>query len=315
MALKLPGQWVWDSWFVFDGEKHHAFYLQASRGLKNPDRRHRNVTVGHAISDDLVNWTILPDALTPSDEPGFDSWTTWTGSVTKGDDGLWYLFYTGTSREDAGERQAVGLAVSKDLISWDKVQTTPVAEADPRWYRTLQAGFENEPFRDPWVFKLPGESEWTMLTTAASNTFENPNQNAVAGYAKSKDLINWEVLPPLGKPDSGFGETEVLQYANVDGVPLLLFCASMQWLSADRQANGEKGGGYSLVVPADLSEVDFTKSVAFPAYDLYAPRLVQDKQGGWNYIGFVNYRDGEFYGELCDPIPVTADPVLGLIRK
>lgn len=315
MALKLPGQWVWDSWYVFDGQKHHAFYLQASRALLNPDRRHRNVSVGHAISDDLTNWTVVADALAISDEAGFDSWTTWTGSTTKGDDGLWYMFYTGTSREDAGERQTVGLATSKDLITWNKVQKTPVAAADKRWYKTLEGGFENEPFRDPWVFRLPGDSEWTMLTTAGSNEFKNPNQNAVAGLAKSKDLINWTVLPPLGKADQGFGETEVIQYAKVDGVTLLLFCASMQWLSDERKARGEAGGGYVVVVPEDLSEVDFTKSIAFPEYDLYAPRLVQDKQGGWNYIGFINYRDGEFYGELCDPIPVTADPVLGLVRK
>jgi beta-fructofuranosidase len=315
MALKLPGQWVWDSWFVFDGEKHHAFYLQASRGLGDPERRHRNVTVGHAISDDLINWTVVADALTPSDQPGFDSWTTWTGSTIKGDDGLWYMFYTGTSREDAGQRQAAGLATSTDLMTWTKVQQTPVAAADKRWYKTLEGGFENEPFRDPWVFKIPGESDWTMLTTASSNEFVNASQNAVMGYAKSKDLIHWDVLPPLGKPDSGFGETEVFQYANVDGVTLLLFCCSRLWISPDRQENGEQGGGYSLVVSPDLSDVDFTKSIAFQAPELYAPRLVQDKQGGWNYIGFVNYIDGQFHGELCDPIPVTADPVLGLIRK
>ena len=38
MALKLPESWVWDCWFAFDGEFHHAFYLRASRGLGDPER-------------------------------------------------------------------------------------------------------------------------------------------------------------------------------------------------------------------------------------------------------------------------------------
>jgi beta-fructofuranosidase len=30
-------------------------------------------------------------------------------------------------------------------------------------------------------------------------------------------------------------------------------------------------------------------------------------------MGFINEVDGQFVGELTDPIPVTADPVRGLV--
>ena len=30
---------------------------------------------------------------------------------------------------------------------------------------------------------------------------------------------------------------------------------------------------------------------------------------------FVNEVDGEFVGELCDPVPVTADPMWGLVPR
>lgn len=315
MALKLPGQWVWDSWFVFDGEQHHAFYLQASRALLDQNRRHRNVTVGHAVSKDLTNWTVVADAIAPSDSPAPDSWTTWTGSIVKADEGLWWMFYTGTSREDAGERQTVCAATSNDLITWHKVPNLPVAAADSRWYKTLAAGYENEPFRDPWVFRLPGESEWTMLTTAGSNEAKSRQEEAIMGVAKSKDLKNWQIQPPLGGPGQGFGETEVFQFEIVDGVPILLFCCGPQWLSEDRKAAGEIGGVYSMPVAADLSDVDFNRAVLFPDTSLYASRLVQDSKGGWNLIAFLNNVDGEFVGELCDPIPVTADAVQGLVPK
>ena len=130
MALKLPGQWVWDSWFAFDAGVHHAFYLQASRALGDPNRRHRNTSVGHSISADLKNWTVLRDALTPSESPAFDSWTTWTGSVVR-HDGKWWMFYTGTSREDGGDIQTVGAATSDDLITWEKLSTQALVKADP----------------------------------------------------------------------------------------------------------------------------------------------------------------------------------------
>jgi beta-fructofuranosidase len=315
MALKLPGQWVWDSWFVFDGQHHHAFYLQASRALGNPDRRHRNVTVGHAISTDLTNWTVVADAIAPSDQPGPDSWTTWTGSVVREPSGQWRMFYTGTSREDAGERQTVCAAVSHDLMTWTKVEQHPVVAADSRWYQTLAGGYSNEPFRDPWVFRLPGEAEWSMLTTASSINAAVGSQQGVAALSKSQDLIHWEVQPPISEPGQGFNENEVLQFEIVDGVPIVLFCCWVGNLSAERIASGEQGGVYSVVVPADLSSIDFRKAVQFPDSTLYASRLVRDADGGWNLIAFRNIVDGSFVGELCDPIPVTADAQHGLVVK
>lgn len=315
MALKLPGQWVWDSWFAFDGQKHHAFYLQASRALGDQNRRHRNVTVGHAVSSDLKNWTVVADALTPSDSPAPDSWTTWTGSVVQNVDGLWWMFYTGTSREDAGERQTVCAATSTDLMTWKKVEHLPVAAADARWYKTLADGYDNEPFRDPWVFKIPGQSEWTMLTTAGSIAAKSRREEAIMGVAKSTDLKTWKIQPPLGGPGQGFGETEVFQFEIVDGVPILLFCCGSQWLSDERKAAGEVGGVYSMPVAADLSDVDFNRAVLFPDTSLYASRLVKHTDGTWYLIAFLNNVDGEFVGELCDPIPVTADPLKGLVAK
>ena len=315
MALRLPGQWVWDSWFAFDGENHHAFYLQASRALGDPERRHRNVTVGHAISKDLKSWTVVADALAPSESPAPDSWTTWTGSVIRENNGRWRMFYTGTSRENAGQRQTVCAATSDNLMTWTKVDNLPVVSADARWYKTLEGGFKNEPFRDPWVFKMAGEKGWTMLTTAELKDSTDPRQAAAMAIAKSDDLINWVVQPPMSKPDQGFGETEVFQYELVDGVPIILFCCGPIWLSEERTAAGEEGGVYSIPVREDLEDINFESATLFPDTSLYASRLVQDRDGGWNLIAFVNRIDGEFIGELCDPIPVTADPILGLMPK
>ena len=126
----LPDVWTWDAWFVDDGHQFHAFYLKASRALGDPHRRHDRATVGHAVSDDLRTWTEVADALVPSDGPGFDDLAIWTGSVVRGPDGVWRMFYTGRTRGEPGMRQRVGVALSDDLLSWraDPDQSPVVAD-------------------------------------------------------------------------------------------------------------------------------------------------------------------------------------------
>jgi beta-fructofuranosidase len=312
--LKLVDKWIWDSWFVFDGEKFHAFYLSASRALGDPNRRHRHPIIGHAISTDLTNWTVLQDALIVSESPAFDSWTTWTGSVVRGDDGKWWMFYTGTSREDGGDIQTVGAATSDDLTTWEKVSTQALVKADPTWYETLDKTiWHDQAWRDPWVFKR-GET-WHMLVTARAN-HGDPKTRGVVGHATSSNLRDWQVQPPLSEPGADFGQQEVFQFELVDGVPILLFCCGWRELSESRQrAMGQQDATYSLVVNEELTEIDFSKAQPFLANPVYAARLVQGIDGGWNLIGFENMVDGEFVGALSDPIPVTANEQLGLIPR
>jgi beta-fructofuranosidase len=315
MSLKLAGQWVWDSWFVRDGDTHHAFYLQASRALGNPDRRHRNVSVGHATSKDLINWKVVEDALAISDSPAFDSYTTWTGSIIKNVDGKWWMFYTGTSREDGGDVQSVGAATSDDLFTWTKHSSEALVRADENFYAKLdRAAWHDEAFRDPWVFKFqPDDDIWHMLVTARGKG--GPDKDSgVMGHVTSTDLLNWKVEPPLSKVAAGFGETEVFQFEVVDGVPIVLFCCSHRWISDERKAR-EAGGVYSVVANPDLTDLDIAQAVCFDAPGLYAARLIQAVDGGWNLIGFWNEPNGEFVGELSDPIPVTATREHGLVRR
>ncbi len=316
MALALPDKWIWDSWFVFDGEKHHVFYLQAPKSLIDPELRHRNPSVGHAISTDLNNWTVLPDALAPSESPAFDSWTTWTGSVVRADDGKWWMFYTGTSREDGGDVQTIGAAVSDDLNSWQKLSNQPLVQADPTWYEKLDKTiWHDEAWRDPWVFRFPGNDEtWHMLVTARAKDGD-PRTRGVMGHATSQDLINWQVQPPLSSPGQGFGQLEVYQFEIVDGVPIVLFCCGWRELSAERLAAfGQRDATYSVAVSADLSQIDFNKANAFSNPMVYAARIIKSNDG-WHLIGFRNFEDGKFVGELCDAIPVSASAELGLIRR
>ena len=309
MVLRLPDKWVWDSWFVRDGDTFHAFYLHASRALGNPDLRHVHPIVGHATSTDLVNWTVQRDAIITSEPPAWDDFTTWTGSVIRDDDGVWWMFYTGTARPEGEHRQTVGAARSTDLFVWEKVPGNPLVVADPTWYETTEVE-GTQSWRDPWVFRFQGEKRWNMLVTARAN--HGPvDDRGVMALATSDNLVDWTVQPPLSEPGAGFHHLEVFQFEIVDGVPIVLFCCDLDKMRGDRRVSDD--GVFSCVVNADLSDIDFRRSVLFDD-TIYASRLIQTDDG-WVLIGFVNHPDGEFVGELCDPIPVTADPVKGLVRR
>ncbi|MCU1443877.1 MAG: glycosyl hydrolase family 32 [Cryobacterium sp.] len=315
MALVLPDKWIWDSWFVRDGDTVHAFYLHASRALGDPERRHLHPIVGHAVSTDLVNWTVVRDALIVSEPPAFDDGTTWTGSVVRDDDGTWWMFYTGTSLAENRKVQRIGAATSPDLLTWTKISAEPLVEADPASYELLDRSlWHDQAWRDPWVFRFPGHERWHMLITARANHGE-PSSRGVMGHAVSDNLRDWTVLPPLSAPGQGFGQLEVLQFATVDGVPIILFCCGITELASERIAAGGAGGIYSVAVDERLEDVDFTRARLFERTDLYAGRLVQDVAGAWNLIAFTNIVDGAFVGTLSDPIPVSARPEYGLIPR
>jgi beta-fructofuranosidase len=226
------------------------------------------------------------------------------------------MFYTGTSRENAGCVQSIGAAVSDDLISWQKLEGNPLAQASEEWYEKLgDSDWPDEAWRDPWVFKSKQDQKWHMLVTARSKTGKL-EERGVMGHAISDNLRNWEILQPLSVENQGFGQLEVFQFEIVDGVPVVIFCCGWRELSPERlEALGKHDATYSVPCNADLTGLDFRKARAFKQNLVYAGRLVQKPTGEWYLIGFVNEIDGEFVGELSNPVPVTADPDLGLIPR
>jgi len=308
--LRLEDHWVWDSWHVQDDiGLRHVFFLRASRALIDPDRRHHRASIGHAVSTDLRSWRLVADALVPADAPSWDDLATWTGSVVRGPDGRWYLYYTGVSRAERGLVQRIGLATSDDLLVWHRLGTRPLLEPDPQWYETLDlTHWYEQAWRDPWVFADPSGDGWHMLVTARMNA--GPSiERGVIGHARSSDLITWTVEPPLSTP-AGFGHLEVPQVAVVNGQPLLLFCTNAV---AAHRATAERN--WFATGPTIIGPWDIASARPFPHPYLYAPRLVTDVDGSAALIGFLDQVDGSFAGELTDPIRVRYDPVAGLVAK
>jgi beta-fructofuranosidase len=303
--LRLPDDWIWDSWIADDGERYHLFFLKAPRSLLDAGQRHTAATIGHAISTDLTTWEYVGDALRPS-AGGWDDLALWTGSVVRADDGVWRMFYTAISTRGHGIRdQRVGMAESADLMTWRRSGDGPVLEIDPRWYRCLATDPRaSETWRDPFVFRDPGGDGWHMLITARDLTAPRLSEGVLA-HARSHDLRTWELGPPIARP-GGFGELEVPHVHCIHGQPVLTFtCHPVEQSEETRRRFGEFCTWYvlgdSLTGPWDLTQ-------ALPFEDepkLFAAPLVEDRDGRWVFLGFLNQeREGIHSFEIVDPIPV-----------
>ncbi len=108
------------------------------------------------------------------------------------------MFYTGTDRtgDDSHMRQRIGLAVSRDLISWQRYPANLCAGAsgpgcvyqcDECWtsWGDTTVSYAHQ-CRDPFIIRDRGKSRWVMLTTA-----RHREGWGVVTVAYSENLIEW----------------------------------------------------------------------------------------------------------------------------
>jgi beta-fructofuranosidase len=233
-VLRLTDRWVWDFWHVADGATHHLFFLQAERALGDPDLRHWHASIGHAVSTDLTDWTVVDDTLAPAPAPAWDDFTTWTGSVVRAGD-AWHLFYTGTSHRERGLVQRVGHATSSDLTVWQRVDDGRAFELDERWYEQLDLDvWHDQAWRDPVLVHHDGR--WHALVTARLLA-GSPARRGTIGHATSTDLNTWTVHPPLTGP-TPFGHLEIPDVRLVRGRWYLLFSSVLAGSGDDAPTAG-----------------------------------------------------------------------------
>ncbi len=312
MVIALKDKWIWDSWYIHDGARWHGFFLQADKSLGDPDLRHFNVSQGHATSDDLVNWTHLGTCFKPRETPAWDDYTTWTGSVVEGDDGLWHLFYTGSTRAEQGLRQRIGHATSTDLHGWQRVGTglaLDLVGPNAHHYEVDHVGrWHDRAMRDPWVMRDPNGPGWLMYFTARVPDVAEPNGGGAIGFATSPDLMTWTLQPPVFA--GGFGQLEVPQVFSVGNKWYCLFCtSSFHWSEAYRASHQQSPvtGNHYLI--ADDPRGPWTVAPG-PFFDgaepcrRYAARIVQTVDG-LRILGFSDNGKADFGGYVMDPEPVV----------
>jgi beta-fructofuranosidase len=141
--------WINDPFgFTKVGDRYHLFFQYNPLGPE-PGIKHW----GHAVTQDLVRWEILPMALSPTDG-GPDEGECWSGSITTLVEPP-HLFYTGVRHDPRrGRIEVVCLALGdQDLRSWQK-HPDVLIPGPPGELDTVG-------FRDPFVWR--DRDRWCLL--------------------------------------------------------------------------------------------------------------------------------------------------------
>jgi beta-fructofuranosidase len=209
--------------------------------------------------------------------------------------------------------QRIGLATSTDLIHWDKHPDNPLLEADPRFYEQLDLNlWFDQAWRDPWLFQHPQTGEFHAYITARCN-YGPADGRGVIAHARSTDLLNWEVLPPVTAPGD-FGQLEVPQLVSIQNRYYMLFCTADSTHAADYQRKTgvePVRGTHYLVADDPLGPFRFSTReflVGDPIGSFYNGKLVQGPDDAWYFMASrQSTSGGDFIGTLSDPMPVTIE--------
>lgn len=145
------------------GGRHHMFYQRNERGPYWGD-----ITWGHAVSDNLVDWVDLGSALTPAGV-SIAPQGIWSGSSAVDAGGEPVLFFTaGDDRDSPNQRTAIARPVDAsdpELREWvpSASPVTSIHDAQDALAGEGRQLLPNE-FRDPYVWRE--EDRWFQLVGA-----------------------------------------------------------------------------------------------------------------------------------------------------
>ncbi|MEO6546372.1 MAG: glycosyl hydrolase family 32 [Ferruginibacter sp.] len=168
-------------------EVYHLFHLI----IPNHDY------IAHAISKDGISWKRVNNALFVGHPGEWDDDMLWTMDVCEVD-GKFEMYYTGLQRRDRGVISRIGLAVSNNLIDWEK-SDKDIFPIKPKgiYYETSETNPRKWlSFRDP--FRFVYEDEVYLLLCARTITGPISRRGCVGMVKITNDIV--ELLPPLLYP-------------------------------------------------------------------------------------------------------------------
>jgi len=221
------GERLWDSWLFAWAGRVHLFYLASQGGAGR---------IGHAVSGDLVHWERERDLVPPH-------WP-FTGMVVR--DGERFVMAIG---EAVDAVQTTVFYASDDLEHWRPMAgASRLGPAGPHYVSKPGERWPQVWWRDPYLFRVAGDSGWHALLCAAQPGDGPAHSGAVVGHVRTDDFATWEHLPSLEGPTGRFYHNEVPEHFEAEGRHYLLFstgsCAGIRLQTPGRR---ETVGTYYMV--------------------------------------------------------------------
>jgi len=194
----------------------HLFHIAGTPGVSCclPGNE---VWFGHAFTNNFQHWETLEPCL-------YISAGQWDGGhvfapfvIEK--DGMYLMFYTGCRIDNT---QRIGVAISRDLIHWEKYDKNPVITPENYdWAFCPTTGGAS--CRDPHVCKYG--DDFSLYYTAVTN-----QGKACVARASSEDLLSWTDQGPVYTyPNLTHCESSNVQ--ELDGKHLLFFGGHIEYWS------------------------------------------------------------------------------------
>ncbi len=171
----VPGGWNANGSWTF-----HLFYIRQNQRLRLTQGCSQaectEKMLGHSVSNDLHQWTVLDTAAIVVRPGRWDSFHVWAPSIVR--KGVrYYMYYTGV---DGTGQQRIGVATSTDLSTWTQGDSVLTVTTAGLWVDQTKRDL-----RDPFVMENPDvPGEWLMYFTA--QTTEYPGM--AAGFVRSSDV-------------------------------------------------------------------------------------------------------------------------------
>jgi beta-fructofuranosidase len=268
----------------------HLFYLKDYRDISG----HGEGTPWyHLVTKDFIHFTDRGECLPRGGVDEQDLYV-FTGSVIRGLDGQFHLFYTGHNPHfaEAGKPvQAILHAVSKDLDTWKKLPGDI--------YSAPTDHFEPDDWRDPFVYWNGEAGEYWMLATA--RLLDGPtHRRGCTTLSTSRDLHSWIIKDIYYEPNL-YSVHECPDYFRWGNWRYLLFSEGSDATVTRYRMAQVKGPGSSTKPLEWLTP----KVDTFDARAFYAAKTATDGKNrylfGWNPTREQSKDDGrwEWGGNLA----------------
>lgn len=158
-VFQVEGRYVNDHCFVSKDDKIHLFYIDGEIG-KGPYVLGNETIIGHAVSNDLLQWEECEPALIRDEMLEFEERGIFAPYIIKKGE-LYYMFYTSHNMQAA---QFICMAVSKDLFEWTRFANNPLFYPSSTW--TEWDDSVPCSCRDPHVYYDDKKDRYIMLWVA-----------------------------------------------------------------------------------------------------------------------------------------------------